>query len=116
VVINRMLILNTTKVSSLVGGNQFATLAGAPFHIRLLAQMLLSGQYEDTTNGSFYYVAPKIMPDAKNEGCCSDKIDPKKCSRKFQSGVDCGGGLQTVPGTDPPEVRFFPSFAKADKR
>jgi hypothetical protein len=30
-----MLILNTTKVSSLVGGNRFATLAGASFHIRL---------------------------------------------------------------------------------
>jgi hypothetical protein len=115
VVINRMLTLNTTKVSSLVGGNQFATLAGAPLNIRLLARMLLSGEYEDTTNGSFYYVAPMIMPDAQNQGCCTGKTGP--CNPKqFQSGVDCAGGLQTVPGTDPPQVRFFPSFARADKR
>jgi len=115
VVINRMLILNTTKVSSLVGGNQFETLAGAPLNIRLLARMLLGGQYEDTTNGSFYYIAPMIMPDAQNQGCCSGKPGPCNAKR-FQSGVDCGSGLQTVPGTDPPQVRFFPSFARADKR
>src|SRR5262249_19416301 len=115
VVINRMLTLNRTKVSSLVGGNQFATLAGAPLNIRLLARMLLSGQYEDTTNGSFYYVAPMIMPDAQNQGCCTGKTGT--CNTKqLKSGVEWGGGLQTGPGTAPPQVRFFPSFARADKR
>jgi uncharacterized protein DUF4157 len=115
VAINRMLILNTTKVSSLIGGNQFASLAGAPLQMKLQAQMLLSGQYEDTTNGSFFYVAPQIMPDRANPGCCHNQTGPCN-TKRFQSGVDCAGKLQTVPGTDPPQERFFPSFATADKR
>jgi len=115
VAINRLLTLNTTKVSSLIGGNQFASLAGAPLMMKLQAQMLLSGQYEDPTNGSFFYVAPQIMPDRQNRGCCDKQPGPCNTTR-FQSGVDCAGGLQEVPGTDPPQERFFPSFATADKR
>src|SRR5262245_16239926 len=115
IAINRLLILNTTKVSSLIGGNQFASLAGAPLMMKLQAQMLLSGQYEDPTNGSFFYVAPQIMPDRANRGCCDKQPGPCN-TKRFQSGVDCAGGLQEVPGTDPPQERFFPSFATADKR
>ena len=115
IVLNRMLILNTNQVGSLIGGNQLAKLAGAPLYLKYLAQMLLSGQYEDTTNGSFFYVMPKIMPDAANQGCCTGKTG--SCNTlQFQSGVDCQGGLQTVPGTQPPEQRFFPSFGRASKR
>jgi hypothetical protein len=115
VAINRLLTLNTTKVSSLIGGNQFASLAGAPLAMKLQAQMLLSGQYEDPTNGSFFYVAPQIMPDRANPGCCDKQPGPCN-TKRFQSGVDCAGKLQEVPGTDPPQERFFPSFATADKR
>jgi hypothetical protein len=115
IAINRLLTLNTTRVASLIGGNQFASLAGAPLAMKLQAQMLLSGQYEDPTNGSFFYVAPQIMPDGQNRGCCDKQPGPCN-TKRFQSGVDCAGGLQQVPGADPPQERFFPSFATADKR
>ena len=115
IVLNRMLILDRTSVASLIGGNQLASLPGGPFKLKLLAQMLLSGQYEDTTNGSFFYFTPKIMPDVPNEGCCSGKTGP--CNEKrFEKGVDCKGNVQTVPGTKPAEQRFFPSFAQPAKR
>ena len=113
IVLNRMLILNRTRVATLIGGNQLASLPGAPFNLKLLAYMLLSGHYEDPTNGSFFYVTPKIMPDFPNRACCSDQ--PGDCNTlRFENGVDCKGGLQTVPGTQ--EQRFFPSFAQAGKR
>jgi len=115
IVLNRMLILDRTTVSSLIGGNQLLSLAGAPTKLKILAQMLLSGQYEDTTNGSFFYFTPKIMPDSANKGCCSGETGP--CERKrFEKGVDCSGKLQTVPGSNPQQQRFFPSFARPSKR
>ena len=115
IVLNRMLILNRTRVGTLIGGNQLAKLAGAPFDLKLLAYMLLSGHYEDPTNGSFFYVTPKIMPDFPNRACCTGQTGTCNTLR-FEQGVDCQGGLQAVPGADPPQQRFFPSFARAGKR
>jgi hypothetical protein len=115
IVINRLHFFGHTAVEKLVGGNQLATLGGASFNVKLLAWMILSGHYGDPTNGSFFYVTPKIMPDQANQGCCSGKSGA--CNTKqFESGVDCNGGLQAIPGTNPQEVRFSPSFARPGKR
>jgi hypothetical protein len=111
-VLNRMINRGLASVSAVTSGGQYASLAGAPLRVKLLADSLLRGDWADTTTGSENFFSPRSMPDALNPGCCSGRVGLCNTLR-FQSNVDCGGGLQTVPGTQ--DQRFFPSWASPSK-
>jgi hypothetical protein len=112
IVLNRLLKTQFHKVAQL---KSFERKADPPTNVVDLACSLLTGQYADTTNGSENYFSPQSMPDAANAGCC--KGQSGSCNIPDSAGkLDCKGGLQAVPGTNPPKQRFFPGWATEDKR
>lgn len=112
IVVNRLLKTKFHKVSQL---QSFEREPGPSANILELACKLLTGQVPDSTNGSENYFSPRSMPDASNAGCC--KGQSGACSiPKSKGKLDCDRGLQPVPGSDPPQERFFPSFATPGKR
>lgn len=112
IVLNRLLNTKFHKVSQLLS---FEREPGPPESILDLACKLLTGQVADSTNGSENYFSPRSMPDESNHGCCTGQSGPCNIP-KSRGKLDCKLGLQTVPGTDPPQRKFFPSFATSDKR
>ncbi|HEY6352710.1 MAG TPA: DUF4157 domain-containing protein [Candidatus Angelobacter sp.] len=110
IVVNRLLSTKFHRVAQL---KSFERKADPPQSQLDLACNLLTGQVADSTNGSWYYFSPQSMPDQSNPGCCTGQAGP--CSNANLNGSECGGGLQDVPGTNPPRRVFFPKFTKGKK-
>jgi RHS repeat-associated protein len=94
-VLNRMVNQGTSSVAKVSAGNQYAKSRGAPAIVKIMSSMLLRGEIADPTAGSVYFFSPQGMP-GPGQSC---------------AGFDCGRGLQFVPGTNPPVMRNFPSWA-----
>ena len=118
IVINRMLRRNTTNLKAVTDGEFARRLAGVTQDMRNLARDLLAGTIPDTTNGSTMFFSPRSMPAFGEGGCCSHPPanDNNPClpaaQRRLHTPANCRGGLRRVPGINPQQLRYFPSWTR----